>query len=789
MSDSTLYVDFTTRKFTSEEGGAAETQRFVVGDVISIGLVIRESVDGEPKLKPVNIRTLMAAVGKVSAPPTLGKFALTINTIDVDDISLTTSALGFQTLLTDAGLTNIDSVELLGVGNWLVRTTETDEDALDISIKENLLYPESFVRIWTYERDGNAWFEVQLLQTPLAFTEVFDSILPDPPFIEEVRDGAPRVPGTQANSNEVQAIVVPEAFTGTYYIKFDFHSSTTLGTADGPEEIAAALNAMYTDGIIRFKVTNPEAQKAYVEFVGPLKETDHDPMEIVVNSFQVGIPTFTLDFGKDQMRAFMKGQTLVKDIPFEVQLEIVDDAADLDEPTVKGRFITFQMNCVLSQEQITEEIGEVPGIDWLRPGYPKNYIPFTPDQVITGQQHYTATFGTAATLVYTFDHGLATDNIANIGIRENTIDGVWLENGVDFTAVINNEDTVTITMAAQPLVNGLVVIITSAGPKSAFQAHTHTIGQIVGLQDALDALDLRLAEIENLLPTVVPSSTVAPGVQAEIAVPDKGDVYPGRFFPPNAHLGDLSKLRPGGLLPATHDATAEAVTDILVSGALPDTNDTFIDRVFINDDPTAIPIPGGSGRKPSTLEFGEHLASDGRVWYKVVKDGATNSFYPFDFERTLWTLFANDKQFRAGGEFTFEFDLELRMANSKTAGQYSVVIEVGSATQQASPSPVGVNLQDIVWDATPVLNQRVILTDVKQKHHFGFAFRRSADGSTIAGDQLLYDAWEAAGAVPSSANFAVRARLIRFDTENSITKAKGLVFYMMTNAKGGITNS
>ena len=70
--------------------------------------------------------------------------------------------------------------------------------------------------------------------------------------------------------NEVQALIVPADFKGTYYLRWDFRTTKLLRIEDGPQEIAAALNRMFTGGAGRFDVSNPEANHAYIEFTGEL---------------------------------------------------------------------------------------------------------------------------------------------------------------------------------------------------------------------------------------------------------------------------------------------------------------------------------------------------------------------------------------------------------------------------------------------------------------------------------------------------------------------------------------
>ena len=152
-------------------------------------------------------------------------------------------------------------------------------------------------------------------------------------------------------------------------------------------------------------------------------------------------------------------------------------------------------------------------------------------------------------------------------------------------------------------------------------------------------------------------------------------------------------------------------------------------------------------------------------------------------------LHINEQQFRAGGRFACEFDIELQLINSITRGQYLLVVEAGSAPGQTTPAPVGVNLQDLAWHPAPVLSQRIILTGLTLKHHFGCAFKRSIDGLSMTADRLLYDVWNGGAQAPDNPSFALRPRLIQFDTENSVAGAKGLVSYKFGAAKASILNS
>ena len=93
-----------------------------------------------------------------------------------------------------------------------------------------------------------------------------------------------------------------------------------------------------------------------------------------------------------------------------------------------------------------------------------------------------------------------------------------------------------------------------------------------------------------------------------------------------------------------------------------------------------------------------------------------------------------------------------------------------------------------MWQPAPLLSQRIIVSGLKLKHHFGAIIKRSLD-NVISAERRLYTAWSAcpANSVPQSPGFVLRARLIQFDTENSVRGAKGFVFAALTQGKAQIS--
>ena len=255
------------------------------------------------------------------------------------------------------------------------------------------------------------------------------------------------------------------------------------------QPLAAALNAMFEKGK-RFEATNPEPDNAYVEFIGELAGSPQPLITVEVNTFAPGVLTFTLPLDRAEMAAALRAVAEIE-VPFEVEAEIVDDGEDIADPAVPGRIITlFQQPVKVVREQIWEEMETVQPIDWLRPPQPRDYIPFTPDQIIFGVQHYVAVFGDGEARSFSFPHNLGTAAF-HLTVRENKSSGK-VRDGFDATIASANELTVDFPAnEPPPALNSLALVISSAGPRSAFLAHTHTMAQILGLLDALAGVDAR----------------------------------------------------------------------------------------------------------------------------------------------------------------------------------------------------------------------------------------------------------------------------------------------------------
>ncbi len=107
-----------------------------------------------------------------------------------------------------------------------------------------------------------------------------------------------------------------------------------------------------------------------------------------------------------------------------------------------------------------------------------------------------------------------------------------------------------------------------------------------------------------------------------------------------------------------------------------------------------------------------------------------------------------------------------------------VELGLGVATSEDEPDPVGLNLEDITWNATPILRLPLKVVAQSWVHPFGVAIARNSTGLTL--DRMSYGKWIADNAkAPASANFILRGRLTEADTVNSAPNARGWISYQI----------
>lgn len=772
-----LYADlYNLRLSQSATGETLSLPDFVAGQKLRLSFRFLDVIQGNTIEKDRELTSLKASIGYIDTPPKTGQYKIKINGSAQSDGVNTTAFIDWNESPSSIE-TKLNALSAK-VANFTIKATEGSllilcgGNQLSISVVSNTLSPVAFGRFSVYLVDDDWVHELRLMQAPLAFTDTPERVLPEPPTITLIQDGGYLDEYTK--QNEIQKLYVPADFRGTYQIVSEYKRSELLDINDGPEEIQAAIIAMLA-GTGTVVVTNPTGNAAFIEFTGDLAATDVPLMTVEVYDAPPGDWTISLDLDRAEMRAAMRSLKSLDNIPLEIEGAYLIDPDDEDSGTTTFKIST---TVTVTRPLIWPDMSLVQDIDFQRPPSPKDYKSYTLDQIIIGEQHYGAEIGDGSAMEFVLDHNFGTLLIASIEVID-TDTGRFL-NDDEYEAEATSEDSLTLTFDDAPAIGAYRVVLTAAGPISAFQSHTHTIAQIIGLQAILDDHGSRLVDLEAILPSTGPGASSSQASGIVIKLPATEEVL---FLkdPPDGLFGeegvDPTKLKKIGplLLPACHDAS---VTNAV---SIPDPVGNA-GSVYTNG--TGAPIPLGSGYRGGTVATGGLFASDGRVLYAVTRSGTTTSYYPRGFERELWRIFIDDKMLQVNRTLDVQFGLGLQLINATSNVQWVLVIEKGTAPEQSSPATTGMNLENIVWDATPILTHRIIITQLLQTHSFGARIKRGVSSLTM--DTMLYGTWSGANAsAPSTPNFALRARLINFDTENALANdAKGHVAYQVIGPNG-----
>lgn len=546
-----LVANLTTRKpAMGINGSLATLPTLLAGQQWKIGLRFTEQEEGAfTEVRPA-IYALRASIGPVDARPTAGTYRLVITpglqmgVARGSAASEITSTLAYNASAAQiaATLNTVIAGEegyirvRFESGSYLIQAA--DGSSFELAVTNNLLFPASAAQVRGYIVDGKWVNELRLVQAPYAFSDSAAQALADPPYVETVVDGFTSFDATWF-VDEVQDLIIGTGFRGTYRLSLDYgggvadtglpRRTAMLSLEDGPAEVTAALNAILKDlpvGEGKVVVTNPSNNVARITFGGDLSGVDLPPL--TVEAFpapgDVGDWTFTLDLNRVEFWAALRQQDNVV-VPFEVEADIYTSADQDELRTVK----LWSVPVTLARPLLYEGLAEAQSIDWLRPISPRSYIPFSPDQIITGQQHWvgTVTIANSATeRSATIDHNLNTEAV-HVTVRRNVTPGDTL-----IPSRVTIEGSNSITLVFSPEQNGGVfaVLITAAGPTSVFQAHTHTTAQVLGLEDIISALAVRMTVLERLLPRSGALTVGQTDKPVDFKLPVVGEVLPDLNF-------------------------------------------------------------------------------------------------------------------------------------------------------------------------------------------------------------------------------------------------------------------
>jgi len=768
-----LYANISqkTASYTIEPGSIT-LPKVVQGDVFTLAVRLTETANNITTVTAPSIYSARLSYGPVDVAPTAGTFKVRVNAVTSSVITLGSTAASVAAVLNSISAATGWTVSE-DQGSYIVGRTANWTTTSGITIVDNNLTPDSFVRVTSYSANNTFFQELRPMQSPLAYTSAFGLIVPPAPTITRVVTGF-----TQERIgavNEVQRLYIPPQFDTTYQIYRGTARTALLSKDDGAPEIQAALmaSAITIGEGESFLVTNPESFVANIEFAGSMAGKTQDLLTVVVPVSSQGDITFDLDLNTQGMLAALRGDF---EITHPLTCEIGINYGSVATPNVQ--YVTvFQQNMTVQADGAWTGLAAAQRINWLNPPQPVNYIPFTTDQVITGIQSFTAVV--TGTGPWTIAHNLGTEAI-HVTVRENKSNAQILQQTSanylvgDYYVQTSTSQSIIVTGLTQVPTQGWAVMISSAGPTSAFQAHTHTIAQVVGLEDRLNSMGTRLVTLENVLPNGVGIINQS-GVSTKsltMTIPERSEVlFTQDIEGAWGNRGiDQSKLpiRGPSLLRSFSGLAdnSNITTAPTVAGA-------FIYSGGIQLEPMGY-IPS------DTVPPGGIVINDqGRI-YQGRQDGDNKTYYPVPYEVELFRVPVNSNQFRVGRTLEVKFGLILQML-AKTDAQWRVVIDVANLSEVVSPSPQGMNISSADYNQNKLLDHRIMLTQAIVPHVLGVRLMRSLSSQNIVitADKNIYGTYESTIGTPAGASFILRARLMNFDISNTADDVRGWVGYAL----------
>jgi hypothetical protein len=757
------------------EPGSITLPTVVQGDNFKLAVRLTETSNNTTTVTAPSIYSARLSYGPVDVAPTAGTFKVRVNAVTSSAITLGSTAASVAAILNSISAATGWSVTE-DQGSYIVGRTSNWTTTSGITIVDNNLTPDSFVRVTSYAANNIFYQELRPMQSPLAYTSAFGLIVPPAPTITRVVTGYSD-PTTGVFVNEVQRLYIPPAFDTTYQIYRGTARTALLSKDDGATEIEAALlQGCVTVGAGEiFLVTNPQNYTADIEFAGAMSGATQSLLTVAVPISPQGDVTFDLDLNTQGMLAALRGDF---EVTHPLTCEIGINYGSVATPNVQ--YVTvFQQNLTVQADGAWTGLAAAQRINWLNPPQPVNYIPFTTDQVITGIQSFTAVV--TGNGPWTIAHNLGTEAI-HVTVRENTAGGFFLVNGTSYSIQTATSQSINVEIGSGSTPTyGWAVMISSAGPTSVFQAHTHTIAQVVSLQDQLNSLSNRLAVVEDILPATGISSSSTVTQPYEIPVAARQSVLftngLGTWTATDSilQIGSVPSVQAPQFLEALSVTVGTAP-----STALPTVTTVDIVRAYTSGLNILVPriglIPGA--RLPSGTAYIGAETARGLV-YQVDNYTGGRTFYSKAYEASLFEIPINDKLFRAGTKAKLEWNLNVQSKAANATAQWYCIVDVGTITTVASPATQTGNISDITWNSTPILSQQLIVTGEPVKHGMGVEILATS-ATQMDANYMTYGIWASATTgKPSSRNFILRGRLANFDVIDTQGDARGWVGYAM----------
>jgi hypothetical protein len=621
-----LFINTATRQVLQSKNGEAKFFSPITAgqEVVWRIQFLSPTFDGTLQEVDIPILSLRAGIGEIDKRPIGGTYQIKLGEGHPTQLNCTAPlAYNSSAHEVEFALNNVpgrpsDFVCDEEFGSIIAR--RDDGGAVSITVLTEGLLPVCIGRVnRILDNFGNKYY-IRLHQAPLAFDDSTRRALPDPPKVTTIQNGYFQESQFGVRfANEIQQLYIPEDFRGVYQlIKPDtFKRSKLLDRLAGINEIQEALNLMLKDegGVVT--LTNPENNIAHIEFgsltpgkiPSGLGAQNLVELEVEVYSAPPGFFEFSLNLNSPALLQRLVERDSIE-VPFEGEALVW---VDPEKPELGVRSVKlWSSSLTIKRPLLWEGLATEAPRNWQQRVFPKNYIPFTRDQVLIGQQQaFTTTLGLEvdaplaedglpADIEFVVDHNLSGDsespgvvafalreassgrvvqdneyiahhlsvNSASIKVPRDSYCSVFIADGQTkdfplrhklFVSDWSDDDpdgaprvfvggvrvyefqisggvlTFDENPPAQSLVlvggvipvGGLALSVIGYGPESAFQAHTHTLQQVIGLSGALNMLQRRITDLESLAPRSGVTAVVISNPQPKsVTIPSFGEILP-----------------------------------------------------------------------------------------------------------------------------------------------------------------------------------------------------------------------------------------------------------------------
>ena len=397
------YVDLTSSTVYQNPAGTANLKfgPWIAGQTIVYTLrFLQRQLDGSVLDIGTNVqrvRALRVGIGNIDRRPDSGEFSIQVNGFRSEKFDWDASAREIQDRLNDVLPFNVFCDDSGGS----IEIQAEDGRLLELQIDCSELLPSSGSRIHSIRVRGKFIYYFRLVQLPVAFTDFSNQVVADPPSVREIQEGYTSGDGI-TRYPEIQALYVPPDFENVYQLLLPGTLKRTrlLNKNDGVAVIESALKAV----IGSVSVTNPLDNIAYIEFNKENNGINYPNLEVLVPNPAPPDLRFSINLNTAELYSLLRDRESVT-LPFEAEMLVDVNPNDSSEGTALVKL--WKTEVVISRPLIWEGMASVAPIGWQSRAYPTDYIPFTRQQSIVGQQQaYVAEVGDGVASEFFIDHNL-----------------------------------------------------------------------------------------------------------------------------------------------------------------------------------------------------------------------------------------------------------------------------------------------------------------------------------------------------------------------------------------------